>query len=166
MRARRSKGGPAFPFPPPPEEEPTKEQASAEPSKELSAVKQELIRTVPVTHEVSGDRETFSAESGSRDPSAPSFVYFHETRGPGYRDQRIFQIERRNGRWRAAAAWQAEGVGEPPALLQLGASMPECFNKATSHLLYDLDPLINRMLELFDGGKLLGLGMNWGEDEE
>lgn len=166
MRARRSSGGPAFPFPPPPEAGETAPEAtpametSTELSTELSTVKQDLIRRVPMTHDVDGDREIFSAESG--DPSSPSFVYFHEVRGPGYRDQRIFQLEQRNGRWRAAAAWQAEGVGEPPAILKIGASDPECFNRAASTLLYDFNPFITKMLEFFDTGFLNFLG----EDEE
>jgi hypothetical protein len=146
MRVRRPKGGPSFPF-----SVVLDEKAPDEPRTELSAVRQELIRTVPAAREIGEDRETFSAESGSRDPSAPSFVFFHAIRGPDYRDERIFQIERRNGRWRAAAAWRAEGVGEPPTLLGLFASMPELFNKAASNLLYDLDPLVNMVVEFFLG---------------
>lgn len=155
MRARRSKGGPAFPFPPPPEVQAEEPQTEPEPSTELSVVKQELMRSVPVRHEVTADRETFSAESGSRDPSAPRFVYFHETRGHGFRDQRIFQIERRGGKWRAAAAWQAEGEGEPPAFLQMGAAHPECFNRVANSLLYDFDPLITKMLDFMGISPLL-----------
>jgi hypothetical protein len=149
MRTRRPAGGPAFPFPPTPESEErglaVVEEAEAPPTREIS------IRR---NYDVRPGYEVHSAETG--DPADGPFVYYSQTSGPNIHDQRLFQMEKKDGRWKMAFAWQAEGNGEVPFFMKLMTRMPDAFNRGTNMMLYDMDHIWGSALVFMD--KFLGQG--------
>jgi hypothetical protein len=147
MRARRPSGGPAFPFPPRPAER------SLSVVKETGSERRDLsIRT---THETTPDYEVVTRQA---DLEQGGFVFYSETFGPNVNDKRMIEIQRKNGHWKASALWQAEGTGEPPAVLNLFRMQPECFNRGVNGLLYDMNFMVNKMITMLDK---LGFGLGY-----
>ena len=144
MRTRRSAGGPAFPFPPTPEVE----------ERALTVVENPETHELSIrrSYEVRPEYEVHSAETG--DPSNGPFVYYSQTTGPNIHDQRLFQMEKKDGRWKMAFAWQAEGTGKAPLIMDLMTRMPDAFNRSTNTMLYDMDHILSKAFVM--AGKLLG----------
>lgn len=156
MRARRPSGGPAFPFPP---RLPAERGLSVveEPHPECRDL---AIRT---THETTPDYEIVTKQA---DLEQGGFVFYSETFGPNVNDRRMIEIRKKGGRWKASALWQAEGTGEPPAILNLFRMQPETFNRGANGLLYDMNHLVNKMLSMFEEiGFGIGYNPVYPEDE-
>lgn len=147
MRTRRPSGGPAFPFPPTPEVE----ERSLTVAEEVPETREISIRR---HYDVRPGYEVHSAESG--DPADGPFVYFSQTSGPNIHDQRLFQVEKKDGRWRMAFAWQAEGTGESPFIVNLMSRIPDSFNRSANMMLYDMNHIWGSVFGLMD--KFLGYG--------
>ena len=86
----------------------------------------------------------------SRCPSTGLFTFAFETRTDRARDQRIFQIEEHDGKWRISSAWQAEGSGKLPFVAQIFRAHPDIMNKAANTLLYQFDGIVERLLNFTD----------------
>lgn len=91
--------------------------------------------------------ESWMKSSESRDLAKGVVTFFFESNFENSHDRRIFQIEEKDGKWKVASAWQAEGKGRLPMAIRVFRQNPDIFNQAANGLLYRFDSIIDRMVQ-------------------